>query len=153
MARQEPSQRPREYEKCGLASAMVWPAAGQSRPPAQAMVTVCFVAPDDCSTLIIQTISAARSRVRIAAYELTSAPIVAALVGAHARGVDVQAVLDPANLRPIGRRPGSAVALAAAASRFGSITPPASRTTNSSKSTMPGDWWVVQRHRGGGWPI
>ena len=78
------------------------------------MVTVCFVPPDDCSALIIEMVSAARSRVRIAAYELTSAPIVAALVGAHDRGVDVQAVLDPANLRPIGRRPGSAVALAAA---------------------------------------
>jgi len=85
----------------GLASAAVSPAAGRSRPPAQAMVTVCFVPPDDCSALIIETVSAARSRVQIAAYELTSAPIVAALLGAHDRGVDVQAVLDPANLRPI----------------------------------------------------
>ena len=51
--------------------------------------------------LIIETISPTRGRVRIAAYEPTPAPIVAALVGAHDRSVDVQTVLDRANLRPI----------------------------------------------------
>ena len=99
-------------------------------------MTVCFVPPDDCSALIIEAINAARSRVRIAAHELTSAPIVAALVGAHDRGVDVQAVLDPANQRRIGRRPGSAVALAAVGVPVWIDHPTGIAHTNLSKSTM-----------------
>jgi phosphatidylserine/phosphatidylglycerophosphate/cardiolipin synthase-like enzyme len=68
-----------------VVAAAVRPVEGA--PPAPATVQVCFVPPDDCSALIIGAISGARSGIRVAAYELTSAPIEAALIGAHQRGI------------------------------------------------------------------
>jgi phosphatidylserine/phosphatidylglycerophosphate/cardiolipin synthase-like enzyme len=42
----------------------------------------------------LNALTLARSSVRVLAYELTSTPIVSALVAAHSRGVDVQVVVD-----------------------------------------------------------
>jgi phospholipase D len=83
----------------------------QPRQPVQATMSVCFVPPDDCSDSVIEAIGAARTRIRVLAYELTARPIIAALIGAHRRGVDVEVVLDRTNARTVRRRPGSAVAL------------------------------------------
>jgi phosphatidylserine/phosphatidylglycerophosphate/cardiolipin synthase-like enzyme len=83
----------------------------QPRQSAQATMSVCFVPPDDCSGSLIEVIGAARTRIRVIAYELTARPIIAALIDAHPRGVDVKAVLDRTNARTIRDRPGSAVAL------------------------------------------
>ena len=44
--------------------------------------------------LIVRTISEAKQSIRVAAYSFTSTPIAKALVDAHKRGIDVQAVLD-----------------------------------------------------------
>jgi phosphatidylserine/phosphatidylglycerophosphate/cardiolipin synthase-like enzyme len=50
-----------------------------------------------CAAAIVAELATARRSVRVLAYSFTSAPIAAALVDAHARGVDVRAVLDGSN--------------------------------------------------------
>ena len=47
-----------------------------------------------CTEAVVKEIAAARSTVLVQAYSFTSVPIAKALVDAHKRGVDVQAVLD-----------------------------------------------------------
>jgi phosphatidylserine/phosphatidylglycerophosphate/cardiolipin synthase-like enzyme len=39
----------------------------------------------------------------VIAYELTARPIIAALIDAHRRGVDVEVVLDRTNTRTVGQ--------------------------------------------------
>src|SRR5262249_59396108 len=46
------------------------------------------------TTAVIEALDAARTMVLVQAYSFTSAPIAKALVLAHARGVDVQVILD-----------------------------------------------------------
>lgn len=48
---------------------------------------------------IIRELDAARSTVRVQAYSFTSAPIIAALLRAHQRGVEVFVLLDKSQLR------------------------------------------------------
>jgi phosphatidylserine/phosphatidylglycerophosphate/cardiolipin synthase-like enzyme len=50
-----------------------------------------------CAATVVTELAAARREVRVLAYSFTSEPIAAALVDAHARGVDVRAVLDGGN--------------------------------------------------------
>jgi phosphatidylserine/phosphatidylglycerophosphate/cardiolipin synthase-like enzyme len=99
-----------------LALAAAGPAPARPAPGqfATAQIAVCFVPPDDCTGTLVGLIGAARKRVEVQAYELTSRPIIAALIDAHRRGVRVQAVLDRYDLQPVGTRPGSARQLAAA---------------------------------------
>src|SRR5215510_14656570 len=55
---------------------------------------VYFPPNDGASTAVIEALDAARTSVRVQAYSFTSAPIAKALALAHARGVDVQVILD-----------------------------------------------------------
>jgi phosphatidylserine/phosphatidylglycerophosphate/cardiolipin synthase-like enzyme len=80
-----------------LISAALWLAPVPApAPPAHraAVVVVRFSPGGHCSDAIVAELAAARRTVRVAAYVLTSGPISAALVAAHARGVDVRVVLD-----------------------------------------------------------
>jgi phosphatidylserine/phosphatidylglycerophosphate/cardiolipin synthase-like enzyme len=62
---------------------------------ASPQVSMCFVpGPTDCATVITKLIDAAKTRVVVQAYSFTSKPIAEALVAAHVRGVDVQAIQD-----------------------------------------------------------
>jgi phosphatidylserine/phosphatidylglycerophosphate/cardiolipin synthase-like enzyme len=68
-------------------------------PPARAAQTeACFSPrlPGDCdpTATIVHTIDGARRSILVQAYELTSRPIVNALVSAHRRGVDVRVIVD-----------------------------------------------------------
>lgn len=47
--------------------------------------------------IVLETVAGARKTIRVAAYSFTSKPISQALADAHARGVDVQAVIDKTN--------------------------------------------------------
>src|SRR5437588_12170911 len=58
---------------------------------------VCFVPDEDCTTLIVRTIDAAKSELLVQAYGFTSGPIIQALVNAKERGVDVKIILDKSN--------------------------------------------------------
>lgn len=49
--------------------------------------------------IVLQTIALARERIRVAMFTFSSRRIAAALVDAHARGVDVAVVVDPNNSR------------------------------------------------------
>jgi phosphatidylserine/phosphatidylglycerophosphate/cardiolipin synthase-like enzyme len=73
-------------------------------PAASASVETCFVPAQHCDMRIVAAIDAARSEIRVQAYGFSSRPILAALVRAHARGVDVQVLLDRSNEQ--GRRTG-----------------------------------------------
>ena len=50
-------------------------------------------------SVIIREVDGARVSIRVQAYSFTSAPIIAALVRAHARGVEVFVLLDKSQLR------------------------------------------------------
>jgi|SRR5665213_2659688 len=56
------------------------------------------------TALVVKTIQAARKSVRVAAYELTSQPVAAALVSAHDRGVDVEVVVDKSQRKTRGSK-------------------------------------------------
>lgn len=75
----------------------VWTGIEPSRPESTSVppaVSICFTPGGACDSLLVQALDAARSSIRVAAYSFTSAPIADALIAAHARGVDVQVVLD-----------------------------------------------------------
>ena len=68
---------------------------GPVRPQAQTPPwTVCFSPRGGCTQLIVDTLANAKSSVLVQAYSFTSEPIAQALVEAHARGVDVEVILD-----------------------------------------------------------
>ena len=60
-------------------------------------IDVAFSPGEESTRLIVQVIDSAKTSIRLAAYSFTSKPIAEALVAAHNRGVDVQAVLDKSN--------------------------------------------------------
>jgi len=70
------------------------PAACPPAPLAGAVETICFTPGGDCTGAITARIDRARARILIQAYDFTSPPITAALVGARRRGLDVQVILD-----------------------------------------------------------
>jgi phospholipase D len=82
-----------------LASICLPPSPGAAKGPVLAPVSVCFVPGEDCAARIVEAISAAQRQVRVQAYGFTSPPILAALAGAHRRGVDVEVILDKSNDR------------------------------------------------------
>lgn len=89
---------------CGLAACAAvlggWalPAARAAPPP----ITVCFSPPQpggcDPTATVVGSIAAARARIRVQIYALTARPIVAALIAAHRRGVDVRVIVDRSQL-------------------------------------------------------
>lgn len=66
--------------------------------PPQATRLACFTPGQDCEGLIITEIGSARQSILVQAYELTSAPIAAALEAAQRRGVHVAILLDKSEL-------------------------------------------------------
>src|SRR5215510_4707794 len=70
------------------------PAAVAWSEPPEARWHVYFPPNDGATTAVIEALDAARTSVRVQAYSFTSAPIAKALALAHARGVDVQVILD-----------------------------------------------------------
>ena len=57
-------------------------------------VRVWFSPNGGCTEAIVEAINGAKRSVRVQAYSFTSAPIAAAIVEAHKRGVDVVVILD-----------------------------------------------------------
>lgn len=58
---------------------------------------VCFTPGEDCTSVIVSEIAAAKREVLVQAYNFSSPPIIKALLEAKRRGVDVRAVLDRSN--------------------------------------------------------
>jgi phospholipase D len=67
--------------------------------PAPAAVDTCFVPAERCVDRIVQAIDTARGSILVEAYGFTSRPIIAALVRAHADGIEVGTILDRSNTR------------------------------------------------------
>ena len=63
-----------------------------------AQIEVCFSPPlpggCDPNAAVVSAIASARRSILVQAYEITSGPLVTALIGAHRRGVDVRAIAD-----------------------------------------------------------
>lgn len=92
-----------------LAAALaIAPASRAFATPAD--VTVCFTAREPCLGRILAALGAARSEIRMQAYAFTSRPILAALVAAARRGVDVRLLLDASALHDRGGRAAAAAA-------------------------------------------
>jgi phosphatidylserine/phosphatidylglycerophosphate/cardiolipin synthase-like enzyme len=68
----------------------------QSQQPAW---QVCFTPGQDCTGLVVGEIDAARRSILVQAYSFTSVPILAALKSAHARGVDVEVIVNKSSAR------------------------------------------------------
>jgi phosphatidylserine/phosphatidylglycerophosphate/cardiolipin synthase-like enzyme len=62
--------------------------------------TVCFTPGQDCTGLLVSEIAGAQRSILVQAYGFTSVPILAALKAAHARGVDVEVIVDKTSARP-----------------------------------------------------
>jgi phosphatidylserine/phosphatidylglycerophosphate/cardiolipin synthase-like enzyme len=60
---------------------------------------VCFTPGQSCAGLIVHTIDGAQRSIRVQAYSFTSTPILAALKASHARGIDVEVILDKSSAR------------------------------------------------------
>lgn len=69
-------------------------AAGSAAEPDPPAWRVYFSPNRGATTAVVDVLDSARSTVLVQAYSFTSAPIAKALVDAHARGVDVQVILD-----------------------------------------------------------
>lgn len=63
-------------------------------PASAGDITVAFSPDGDATDAVVHAIGEARHSIRLAAYSFTSKEIAAALIAAHARGIDVEAVLD-----------------------------------------------------------
>jgi phosphatidylserine/phosphatidylglycerophosphate/cardiolipin synthase-like enzyme len=70
------------------------PALAESAEP-----VVCFTPGQDCTGIIVDEISGAQQSILVQAYSFTSVPILAALKAAHARGVDVEVIVDKTSAR------------------------------------------------------
>jgi phosphatidylserine/phosphatidylglycerophosphate/cardiolipin synthase-like enzyme len=57
-------------------------------------VTVCFTPGGTCTEAVVHALNNAKRTIRVPADSLTSAPMAKALLEAHARGVQVQVILD-----------------------------------------------------------
>ncbi|HEY2110285.1 MAG TPA: phospholipase D family protein, partial [Dongiaceae bacterium] len=60
----------------------------------QAPLRVCFTPGGDCTDLVVGEIAAAWHQILVQAYSFTSVPILSALRAAHARGVEVEVIVD-----------------------------------------------------------
>ena len=60
-------------------------------------LTPCFTPGEDCTALIVRQIEGAKRELLVQAYGFTSTPIISAIAGAKARGVDVRVILDKTN--------------------------------------------------------
>jgi len=59
---------------------------------------VCFTPGQNCTKVIVKTLSQAKTSIYVQAYSFTSAPIAKALLDAHKRGVHVEVILDKSNV-------------------------------------------------------
>jgi phosphatidylserine/phosphatidylglycerophosphate/cardiolipin synthase-like enzyme len=67
-------------------------------PPAQGTLQAAFAPWDDIEAILTDVINGARRQVLVQAYLLTSKKIAETLVALHRRGIDVQVLLDAAQL-------------------------------------------------------
>ena len=63
-----------------------------------ATVSIYFSPDGGCTDAVVRELAAAQKHVLVQAYAFTSAPIAKALLDAHKRGVNVQALLDKSNV-------------------------------------------------------
>jgi phosphatidylserine/phosphatidylglycerophosphate/cardiolipin synthase-like enzyme len=85
----------------GIILAVAFGSAASQEPglAADAPWEACFTPGEDCTTLIITAIAAARHNVAVQAYSFTSKPIARALAAAHEHGVRVEVILDQGSLK------------------------------------------------------
>jgi phosphatidylserine/phosphatidylglycerophosphate/cardiolipin synthase-like enzyme len=70
------------------------PAVAEQAPP-----QVCFTPGGKCTDLVVSEIADARHSILVQAYSFTSVPILSALKAAHARGVNVEVIVDKSSAR------------------------------------------------------
>lgn len=75
---------------------LLLPGCDRPEPPARPLpsIDVRFSPKGGCTEAVVDALRGAKSTVLVQAYSFTSAPIAAALVDAHRRGVKVEVVLD-----------------------------------------------------------
>jgi phosphatidylserine/phosphatidylglycerophosphate/cardiolipin synthase-like enzyme len=90
-----------------LAAASVAGSASAAEPPrlpAHGTLQAAFTPGDDIEHLLAGVIDGAQQQVLVQAYLLTNRKIVAALIAARRRGIDVRVLVDGGQLEKIGRR-------------------------------------------------
>jgi phosphatidylserine/phosphatidylglycerophosphate/cardiolipin synthase-like enzyme len=73
---------------------LVIPSCQSQGPQTLPPIEVYFSPKGGCTEAVVKEIDAAKNMILVQAYSFTSAPIAKALVDAHARGVNVQVILD-----------------------------------------------------------
>jgi phosphatidylserine/phosphatidylglycerophosphate/cardiolipin synthase-like enzyme len=69
----------------------------------KAPIRVYFSPNGGCTEAIVREVDSAKSEVLVQAYYFTSAPIGKALIDAHKRGIRVEIILDPSQVKPNGQ--------------------------------------------------
>ena len=82
-----------------LLAALALPALAGVPAAHAAEPLVCFTPGQDCTGLIVGEIAGARQSILVRAYSFTSVPILSALKAAHARGIDVEVIVDKTSAR------------------------------------------------------
>ena len=83
---------------CAVLLAAAGPTQAADRIPLDgATAEVCFTPGNDCARTIASVIGEAKNRVWLLGYGFTSRPVLAALIDAERRNVDVRVVLDHSN--------------------------------------------------------
>ncbi len=77
-----------------MLASLLQPPLSATAQPVPAQVSACFTPAEHCLPQIAVAVDGAWERIRIQAYGFSSRPVIAALVRAKRRGVDVQVVLD-----------------------------------------------------------
>lgn len=98
---------PLKAEAKGGAFERIWngliPAGKSATVSATGSIEVAFSPDEGAEELVLKTINAAQSEIRMLTYSFTSAPVVEALIRAKKRGVDVALVADKSNLSERGK--------------------------------------------------
>lgn len=85
---------------CGFAPVAQAPGAGQLSALSEKSDYQLFVEPDDGQAPVLDAIAGAQTQVDVAVYMLSSPEVIGALAEAHARGVAVRVLLEPAPYNP-----------------------------------------------------
>ena len=79
----------------GVGAFAAWsPGSWLHRPIQPGEVETFFSPKGGCTEAIVHALARAKKTIHVQAYSFTSAPIAAALVAAHKRGVNIQVILD-----------------------------------------------------------
>lgn len=88
---------PQAHAEVNFLAALAYAGNLTAKAPTTAQIEVGFSPDEGAENLVLKTIGAVRTEIRVLSYSFTSAPITQALLAAGRRGVDVAMIVDHKN--------------------------------------------------------